>query len=44
MEIEFWRKGEKMTCTLVIGNFNELGTEILDNAYGGSGFGFELLP
>ena len=44
VEIEFWRNGEKMTCTLVVGNFNELGTEILDNAYGGSGFGFGLLP
>ena len=39
VEIEFWRKGEKMTCTLVIGNFNDLGTEILDNAYGGGAFG-----
>lgn len=41
IEVEFWRDGELKTCTIIAGNFNELGEEILDNAYGGEKYGIK---
>lgn len=41
IEVEFWRDGETNTCTIIAGNFNELGDEILDNAYGGEKYGIK---
>ncbi|MCH5278573.1 MAG: trypsin-like peptidase domain-containing protein [Christensenellaceae bacterium] len=40
IELQYWRDGEMHTCTLVVGNLNEIGSEVLDDAYGGSNFGF----
>lgn len=40
IELQYWRDGEMYTCTLVVGNLNEIGSEVLDDAYGGSRFGF----
>lgn len=41
IEIEFWRDGEFNTCTIVTGDFNEIGEEVLDNAYGGEEYGIK---
>lgn len=41
IEVEFWRDGEMNTCTIIAGNFNDLGDEILDNAYGGEKYGIK---
>ena len=41
IEVEFWRDGKLQTCTIIAGNFNELGDEILDNAYGGEKYGIK---
>lgn len=41
IEVEFWRDGKLQTCTIIVGNFNELGDEILDNAYGGEKYGIK---
>lgn len=41
IEVEFWRDGELKTCTIIAGDFNELGDEILDNAYGGEKYGIK---
>lgn len=41
IEIEFWRDGELKTCTIITDDFNELGEEILDNAYGGEKYGIK---
>lgn len=40
VELEFWRDGQILTCTLVVGNLNEIGSEVLDNVYGGEDYGF----
>lgn len=39
VEIVFWRDGETRTCTLVIGDLNAIGDEVLDGVYGGSKYG-----
>ena len=40
LEIEFFRDGEIKTCTVVIGDFTEIGDEVLDGVYGGAKYGF----
>lgn len=39
VELEFLRDGEEKTCVIVIGDLNEIGSEVLDNAYGGGKYG-----
>ena len=40
VKIKYWRDGEYYECTITIGDLNSIGSEILDDAYGGSKFGF----
>ena len=39
VELEYIRAGETRTCTIIIGDINSIGSEILDNAYGGGDLG-----
>ncbi len=41
LELQFWRDGEELSCTITVGNFNEIGDEALDNAYGGEKYGIK---
>lgn len=40
VKIKYWRSGEYRECTVIVGDLNSIGSEILDGAYGGSEFGF----
>lgn len=39
VELEYIHDGETRTCTIIIGDINTIGSEILDNAYGGGDLG-----
>lgn len=39
VELEYIRGDETRTCTIIIGDINSIGSEILDNAYGGGDLG-----
>ena len=40
VKIRYWRDGEYYECIITVGDLNSIGSEILDDAYGGSKFGF----
>ena len=40
VKIRYWRDGEYYECMITVGDLNSIGSEILDDAYGGSKFGF----
>ena len=40
VKIRYWGDGEYYECMITVGDLNSIGSEILDDAYGGSKFGF----